>query len=75
MPGAEAAVDAAGLVAAALEQELERRDVPAALAAVHHARAQARAAAAAERVARLRAGDAVDEQAAVLLEASALPAP
>ena len=70
---AEAAVDAAGLVATALEQELERRHVPAALAPVHHARAQCRPAAATERVPRLGAGDAVDEQPAVLLERSRTP--
>ena len=61
-----------GPVAAPLEQELERRDVPAALPAVHDARAEARAAAPAERAPGLRSGDAVDEQAVALLEASAL---
>ena len=66
--GAEPAVEAARAVATAGEQELERGDVPSALAAVHDARAEARAAAPAERSPGLRTGDAVDQQAAALLE-------
>ena len=65
---AEPAVEPTRLVAAPGEQELERRDVPAALPAVQDARAKARATAPAERAARLRAGDAVDQQAMALLE-------
>ena len=68
VPGAESAVEPARAEAAALEQELQRRHVPAALTAVHHAGAQPRAAATARALAGLRARYAIDPQTPMLLE-------
>jgi hypothetical protein len=61
-------------VAGALEQELQRRHVPAAVAAPHHPAPQPRPAAPAECPPRLRPGDAVRLQAAPLLEGDHGPA-
>ena len=69
----EPAVEPARPVAADVERELERRDVPSALADPHRATAEPRAAAAPERVARARSGDAVHDQSLVVLEAAHAP--
>ena len=65
---AEEAVGPAGAVAGALEQELERGDVPAPVAVAHHPAAEAGPPAPAEGVPRSRPGDPVDVEPAAALE-------
>ena len=67
---AEDEVDAAGRVASAPEQELQRADVPAPGALRDHARAEPGPAQSPERAPGLRAGDAVDDQPAPPLKAA-----
>jgi hypothetical protein len=64
----EAAIEAAGLEAALMEQELEGRHVPAALADVHWTFSELRLAALAEGGARLPAGDPVNGEPVLRLE-------
>jgi hypothetical protein len=66
--GAEDPVHPARGVAPTLEHELQRRHIPSAVALLHYPRAEAGTAEPAERAARLRSGDAVDEQVAATLE-------
>ena len=65
----EDSVDRAGRVAAPGEDVLHRRHVPAAVAALHRPAAERRAAALAERAARLRTHHAIHGEAAAALEA------
>jgi hypothetical protein len=67
---AEHAIDGAEREAVRLEQELQRRDVPTAVAAADRAPAERRPSAAAERAAGGRPCDAVDDQPAARLEAA-----
>src|SRR5204863_5294277 len=68
--GAEAAVDRAEREAVGLERELQRGDVPAAVAETQRARADRMASECAERAPGLAAGDAVRGQALGRLEAT-----